>query len=134
MTIQFRPHHFLCSFCFKGKGYSPKFLDNYLKIIEQLGDDEVPIEIVGKSDSICAPCPHNLGTSCTTEAKITALDQAHAAALDIHIGDTITWKTAKVKIKNKISLDVFHQICTGCEWKALGICESVLKADVSPRI
>ena len=28
--LQFRPHHFLCAFCFQGKGYSPEFIENFI--------------------------------------------------------------------------------------------------------
>ena len=127
MQIEFRPHHFLCTFCFKGKGYSPEFVDNYQVIAAQLKQDaDTPIRVVNHTDSICSPCPHRQGLRCTTEAKVQHLDQAHAGALEIQPGDVLTWREAKNRIAERIDLNTFHKICATCSWKASGICESVL--------
>lgn len=129
MNIQFRPHHFLCALCFQGSGYSPAFITNFQAIMDYLAvpnGDEVPIQIVKHTDSICEPCPHRVEKSCTSQEKITKLDNAHAHALQIEDINTITWGDAKKRIKENISLSTFHNICNGCEWKAFGICEGVL--------
>jgi len=128
MAIAFRPHHFLCAFCFKGRGYSPAFIANFKQIMAQLmANDTTPIEIINHTDSICAPCPHRTNKTCTSQEKISKLDQAHATALDIKVGERITWREAKKIIAEKISLETFHYICADCEWKAYGICEEVLQ-------
>ncbi len=134
-TIKFRPHHFLCTLCFQGKGYSPSFVENYQAISARLkaptGDQEV-IHITAQSDSICAPCPHNQGKQCTTEEKIATLDHNHAEALDVKVGEKISWGAAKQKIAENISLEKFHTICAPCQWKPLGICEQVLTEFKNP--
>ena len=130
MEINFRPHHFLCALCFKGRGYSPAFVSNFKAIMDVLNapdGDKTPINIVGHTHSICHPCPNRLNASCLTEEKITVLDQAHARALNISAGETITWEDAKKKIAERLTLQTFHQICGPCEWKEYGICEEVLK-------
>ena len=130
VEISFRPHHFLCAFCFQGAGYSADFIANFKAIMVILNTetgDEKKINITPHTDSICAPCPNRRGLHCTTDEKIAVLDQAHAKALDMKELDQLTWGEAKKLITEKISLDVFHQICAPCEWKATGICEGVIR-------
>jgi|SRR5579885_732909 hypothetical protein len=127
--IYFRPHHFLCALCFQGRGYSPAFVANFQLIMDQLNSihgDETLITISGHTDSICDPCPNRLGRKCSTEEKVTGLDNAHAAALEIKPGTSITWGEAKKRIAEKITLAKFNQICATCSWKEYGICEGVL--------
>lgn len=129
MTILFRPHHFLCALCFQGKGYSPAFVKNFQAIMDSLNQHEggeTPIRVVRITDSICAPCPHRQAASCATESSTQALDHRHATALEITDGETLTWNEAKQRIRENISLDVFHQTCKDCEWKASGMCEQAL--------
>jgi hypothetical protein len=52
-------------------------------------------------------------------------------ALGIQPKQQLTWHQAKQLISEKISLDVFHQICATCSWKSLGICEASLKAHLN---
>lgn len=130
ISIQFRPHHLLCAAGFSGKGYSPDFVRNFKKIMAQLNGengDAILIEIVGETDSVCAPCPHKRGTLCTTQEKISALDNAHARALGITPGQTFTWGEAKKIIAKKMTIDNFHKACDGCSWKKYGVCEEALR-------
>ncbi len=127
MDIRFRPHHFLCTLCFQGKGYSPAFVVNYEKIVEQLQKNPaIPIHVVDRTDSICDPCPNRQGAHCATQEKITRLDRAHSLALDIQPGNTFSWEEAKQRIATKLTLEKFHEICATCSWKDLGICEQVI--------
>jgi hypothetical protein len=128
--IKFRPHHFLCTLCFKGKGYSNAFVKNYQRLVSMLktdAGDDAAIQVVFEADIICSPCPHKRGTGCQTQDKINLLDQKHAEALGLNENEIITWGEAKRRIQEKISLEKFNQICAACEWKKYGICESVLK-------
>lgn len=130
MNITFRPHHFLCALCFKGKGYSPSFIRNFkaiMQILQGAAGDTTLIQIVNESDSICAPCPNRQGTACQTEEKIRVLDTAHAAQLHWQPGNSITWGAAKEQIATQLTLEKFHRMCASCDWKAYGLCESVLK-------
>lgn len=128
--IKFRPHHFLCTLGFQGTGYSPQFVANYQVIVDQLNNpagDNTPITVVEHTDSICAPCPNKHDLLCTTQTKITALDNAHAEILNIKTGDVVTWGEAKQKIANHMNLEQFHKACAICSWKELGVCEQALK-------
>lgn len=129
MAFAFRPHHFLCALCFRGSGYSPDFVANFSALMDELSSengDETMINVINHTDSICQPCPHRTGKTCTSQEKITKLDHAHSDALALGAGDVISWGQAKNRIKENISLAKFHSICSGCEWKNLGICEGVL--------
>ncbi|MDP3533215.1 MAG: DUF1284 domain-containing protein [Alphaproteobacteria bacterium] len=128
--LKFRPHHFLCTIGYEGKGYSEPFTDNYDKIAEQLrvpDGDQTEIQVVFHTDDICAPCPHQRGLLCATQKKIASLDRRHCDALNLMENEILMWVDAKKRIKQKISIDTFHEICKGCQWKALGVCEEALR-------
>jgi uncharacterized protein len=130
MSFEFRAHHFLCAFCFKGSGYSSEFIKNFTAIMQQLNapdGDNILLHVVDETDSICAPCPHRLDKLCESQTKIMQLDKAHASVLGLTPGDKITWGEAKQRILKQMTLEKFHRICQGCEWKSLGICEDTLK-------
>lgn len=131
MSLRFRPHHFLCTLGFEGKGYSEEFVRGYQVIADQLRKrgiegDNTPIEVVESTDSICQPCPNRQGTSCATEEKIRALDGAHMKVLGIRGGDTLTWGEAKKKIAEKMTVEAHHKACAPCAWRSLGLCEAAL--------
>jgi len=120
----------MCALGFEGKGYSPDFVKNFQKIVDQLNSeqrDQIEIEVVEGIDGICQPCPNHQSGVCQTEDKIKAFDERHAEVLSIKTGDTLTWEQAKKIIAEKMTLEKFHQACRGCSWKPLGICETHLK-------
>ncbi len=129
-NIRFRPHHFLCTVGFEGKGYSESFVANYTRIADELrgskAGDALEIEVVGGTDSICEPCPNRRGVLCETEAKIRTLDDAHAAVLGIRPGDRLTWGEAKTKIRERMTIEKFHAACAPCAWLRAGMCEKAL--------
>ena len=132
MKLQFRPHHFLCTLGFEGKGYSEEFVQGFQEIADHLrmngtAGDLTPIEVTAVTDSICAPCPNRQGTLCSTQTKIQALDNAHAAVLGIRAGDVLSWSEAKKRIVEKVTDEAFDAICAPCGWKELGVCHAALK-------
>jgi hypothetical protein len=131
LSITFRPHHFLCALCFQGKGYSPEFINNFSQIMHLLNSacgDDIVIDVVEYTDSICAPCPSKREKRCVSQKKILRLDRAHADILQIKEGDKITWATAKKRIAEHMTLEKFHAACAPCAWKKTGMCENVLNA------
>jgi hypothetical protein len=88
--------------------------------------DSVVLKVVEESDSICAPCPFRRGKKCEKQSKIRKLDDGYLKALGLKAGDEISWGEAKLLIAKKISLDIFHDVCSICEWKSLGLCEQGL--------
>ncbi|MEM6338313.1 MAG: DUF1284 domain-containing protein [Pseudomonadota bacterium] len=127
-SIKFRPHHFMCTLAFGGKGYSLGFIKNYKKIVQEISNDEdTIIEVVEYMDSICSPCPNKLDDIlCKSQSKIVKLDNAHKEILAIKTGEFISWKKAKNRIKQNMSIEKFHSACDGCSWKQYGVCEQKL--------
>lgn len=129
-SLRFRPHHFLCTIGFEGKGYSDEFVAGYQKIADRLrgtpeGDDTI-IEVTPHTDSICDPCPNKRDLLCTTQEKITKLDQAHAEILGLKAGDRLTWGEAKERIRVRMTKENFDRACAPCSWKEAGMCEKAL--------
>lgn len=132
MKLRYRPHHFLCTLGFQGKGYSDEFVRGFSSIAERLreapGGDDESILVVEHTDSICAPCPNRRGEKCETEEKIQTLDRAHMSILGLVPGEEITWGEAKRRLASRMSLDTFEQACEPCAWKSLGVCRDALAA------
>lgn len=130
--IRYRPHHFLCSLGFRGKGYSDGFTANMASIVEGRlrapGGDDAMIEVVGATDDICAPCPKRRGTLCESQDKIARLDARHARALGLFVGTTLSWGEAKRRIVRRVPPGALTQLCAGCQWLDLGLCNSALTA------
>lgn len=128
--VRYRPHHFLCSLGFEGKGYSPDFTANMTAIVmgrlRAGGGDAVVIAVTGATDDICAPCPKRRGRLCTNQDKIKALDRAHAAALRLEPHEQLTWGEAKARIRAHVPPGSLKRLCAGCEWEAHGMCEAAL--------
>lgn len=128
--IRFRPHHFLCSLGFEGKGYSDAFTANMTAVVMGRlrapgGEDQI-IEVASAADDLCAPCPKRRGQLCTKQAKIDALDAAHARALNIKPGDRLTWGQALTRIQAHIQPGDLTTLCKGCSWRAFGMCEAAV--------
>ena len=129
--LEFRPHHFLCTLGFVGKGYSPDFVRNYQQIADSLREakagGQTSIRVAEATDAICAPCPNREGALCSAEPKIQKLDQAHAKVLGLKAGQVLTWDEAKKLLARKMTFEAFHIACAPCAWKAMGVCETALR-------
>ena len=128
--ITFRPHHFLCTLGFEGKGYSAEFVRGFQLVADRLratrDGDSVTIQVKASADSICEPCPSRIGEGCASDAKIRALDDAHASVLGLTHGQILTWGDAKMLIAERMTDESFEAACAPCSWKALGVCERAL--------
>lgn len=127
----FRAHHFLCAYCFQGAGYSKKFIRNFSAIMARLngpdGDNQT-IVVAAHTDDICRPCPHKRDLACESEEKVRRLDAAHSEVFGLKPNAVISWSKFKHDLAKNLTIDKFNNICEGCEWKASGICESVLQS------
>ncbi|MCV2863800.1 DUF1284 domain-containing protein [Albidovulum sediminicola] len=128
--VRYRPHHFLCSLGFEGKGYSEAFTANMTAIVmgrlRAQGGDATVIEVTGAADDICAPCPKRRGNLCASQDKIKVLDRAHAAALALAPRERLTWGEAKARIRRNVPPGRLKILCQGCEWEPYGMCEAAL--------
>lgn len=129
--VRYRPHHFLCSLGFEGKGYSPDFTANMSGIVDDRlraeGGDDVVIEVVGAADDICVPCPKRRGELCEAQNRIAPLDARHARALGLFLGTRITWGEAKRRMVKRVPPGSLASLCAGCPWLELGVCEAALE-------
>lgn len=126
-AVLLRPHHVLCAIGWQGKGYSPDFTRNMDAIVRDRlrRDPQTRLRITLRADAICAPCPHRRGAGCQKEAKITALDRRHAAALDLQDGQELSWQQAEARACQLDPADL-DQICAGCAWLSMGMCQAAL--------
>ena len=128
--VYYRPHHFLCSLGFEGKGYSGDFVENMSEIIDgrlrAKDGNLVEIEVVGATDDICGPCPKRRGTLCESQNQIATLDARHARALGLFVGTRIDWAEAKRRIRKRVPPGSLKTLCAGCQWLELGMCERAL--------
>lgn len=129
-AITFRPHHFLCSLGYQGKGYDDAFTANMDRVVadgfHQEGGDETLITVTREADVICGPCPHRRGQGCASQEKIDGLDARHAARLNLVDGETLSWAEAKMRIAAKVKSGDLSDLCKGCQWLELGLCEDAL--------
>lgn len=119
----------MCTLGFCGKGYSLSFIKNYKNIVKQLQvDEDLPIEVVEFMDDICSTCPNKIDNIvCNTQEQILKLDKTHLKILRLKIGQVLTWKQAKERIKTYVTIKRFHFSCKGCLWKKYGVCEQALR-------
>lgn len=129
-SITFRPHHFLCSLGYQGKGYDDAFKANMDAVVanglHQQGGDETEITVTRQVDVICGPCPYRRGRGCASQEKIDGLDARHAERLQLDGGDIFTWGEAKDRIAAYVKKGDLSQLCKGCQWLELGLCEDAL--------
>jgi hypothetical protein len=132
--IKFRPHHFMCTLGFRGKGYSTHFVRNYKKIVQTIhGDENTLIEVVQHMDDVCSACPNKIDDIiCKTQSKITKLDAAHSSALYLVPGEVMSCKQAKDRIKKHMSVEKFLLSCKGCSWQKYGVCQESLEQLLYP--
>lgn len=128
--IKFRPHHFMCTLGFQGKGYSLDFIKNYKNIVRILNENEdTMIEVAEYMDDICGPCPNKLDdVLCKTQEKITELDAKHSAILKLIPGEIMSWRQAKERIRQYMSVEKFLDSCSACSWQKYGVCQKALES------
>ena len=133
--ITFRPHHFLCSLGYQGKGYDDAFTANMDQVVaeglHQDGGDDTLIRVVRQADVICALCPYRRGTGCVSQEKIDGLDARHAERLNLTEGDVLSWGDAKTRIAETVKSGDLSDLCQGCQWLESGVCEDALARLIS---
>lgn len=130
-VVRYRPHHFLCSLGYQGKGYSPEFTANMTAVVmgrlRAAGGEDTLIEVTGEADSLCGPCPSRRGTGCVSGERIAELDAAHAAALGLAPGDRLTWGEGLARIRARVRPDDLEKLCGSCQWRPYGMCRAALE-------
>lgn len=98
-----------------------------MALLESDSGANTTIAVVDHTDSICSACPHRQEKTCTSQETVVALDVAHQSELGFKPGQRMTWHAAKKQLQEQLTLEKFHRICVGCNWKKYGICENVIQ-------
>lgn len=128
MVIRLRPHHLLCMLTFVGKGYTPDFVQNYLRIAKRLTAGEA-IEIIEGPDDLCQPLTHAPDAHCFRESVVVRDQQAANAVRDllqqpISLGTVIVPDAALLtRLRQAFADGSVRKACAGCEWSSL--CDGV---------
>ncbi|MDO9415786.1 DUF1284 domain-containing protein [Pararhizobium sp.] len=128
MTVRLRPHHLLCMLTFVGKGYTPRFTENYKQIATRLSAGEDIVIITGPDD-ICTPMLDQPTAHCHLPGPLDRDNSAAIAAAGILgqpivAGATIVPDAAMLATMRTAFADgSIRTGCYGCEWSSL--CTSV---------
>lgn len=121
MAVRLRAHHLLCMLTFVGRGYTPAFSANYVRIIARLNAGE-PAELVEGPDDICAPMLKEQGSHCRTESvaqrdakAIAELAQRLGLVLERGRRIVLTAETL-AQMRAAYAEGAVRAACTGCEW------------------
>jgi hypothetical protein len=133
MTIEIRPHHFLCSLTYAGKGYSLAFTRNYDRIVARLNAGET-VRIVEGPDDLCAPVvaaeaePHCFRESVTRRDADALESLGELLHRRIAVGDEFALDAATVgRLRDAFARGAIRQACDGCQWSQL--CSSIARRD-----
>lgn len=114
-----RPHHMLCLQFFEGKGYSEEFVENMMRIKNELDQNNPEVSLVIGADMICENCPNRRGNVCVNEEDVLAHDQRvfdrvkHVIKMD----EISTWKEITDAIyENIIDAKCLKETCGHCMW------------------
>ena len=116
--MNLRPHHILCIQKFTGHGYSAAFTEHMMSIVSSLKDDhETQIAVTQGCDAICLKCPHKVRGACTSNEKVTFMDDTVLALINLTYGESISWNEIAHRAHEQIfKRDKFDDICGGCQW------------------
>lgn len=118
--IQLRPHHALCSQFFIGNGYSEKFVENMIDILELLNTKNQKVRFIDCCDDICSSCPNNKNGKCKDENKIREMDKNCLDKYSFNIGEELYWNDIKAKVINEIvNQRDLPYVCNNCQWYSI---------------
>ncbi|MCK4267780.1 MAG: DUF1284 domain-containing protein [Actinomycetia bacterium] len=126
--IKLRPHHLLCIFGWKGRGYDEAFEENFNKVVALL-DRKTVIQIVAGVDDICEHCPHLRPPDCLRlePGSSHAIDDRVLAKTGININDRLNYGAIVKTMTERIKPEDIEKICNGCSWEPLGWCKEGLE-------
>lgn len=130
--LRLRPHHFLCMLTYAGKGYTPRFVRGYDRVIAEMQRGR-PVELIAGADDICA-------------GLAGSRQRAHCHSKDVKIRDAHTLRefrarrlalkpTAPItkarlqRLRKAYAENRIRGACAGCSWKRL--CDSVVVQEFS---
>jgi hypothetical protein len=118
-TDTIRPHHGLCLFFFKGKGYSNDFINNMTYIKNKLEENPL-VRIASQSDIICSKCPNLTAGICSTQEKVAEYDRQVLIRCGLSDGDILPFHSFRsLVLDNIINAGKREEVCGNCQWTSL---------------
>jgi uncharacterized protein len=127
--ITIRGHTLLCLQGFRGKGYSPDFVENLVEINNALvQSSDTPVRVMAMPDDICLACPNLKMNGCNLkgpgfENLMRSQDRVVMSRLGIQEGETFSWHEILERIGQRMRGDMLPSICGDCPWLPLGYCQ-----------
>lgn len=113
--LRLRPHHGLCIYGFRGRGYSREFTAHMSEVVQKLKDIPTTKIVVTKGcDDLCRCCPNNKDGQCTSK-KPEHFDEAVRERAGLTYGETLAWDELCLKTR-PLYLHKLDEICASCEW------------------
>jgi hypothetical protein len=130
--VKIRGHHLLCLLGFRGRGYSPEFVEAMGQVLREFQTSpETPILLVAECDLICASCPHVSGNECRkspdASKRIRDKDDAIIKKAGLRPGRQTTPQAAWQAIKENFKTQDIAALCSRCQWLELGYCQEGLE-------
>ena len=126
--IRIRAHTLLCLQGFRGKGYSPEFVENLAGIHAGLFENpDSWVEVVDVPDAVCGVCPHREHSGCAvngplSEQEMRLQDRHVLTLLNLQAGTRVMWRDILDRIRGSITGVDLPDICGQCRWLPLGYC------------
>ena len=134
--IRIRAHTLLCLQGFRGKGYSPEFVENLGGIHEVLFENpDSWVEVVDAPDAekdrkvrhTLLACPHREHSGCAingplSEEEMRLQDRHVLTLLGLQAGTRVQWREILDRIRGSITGAGLPGICGQCRWLPLGYC------------
>lgn len=118
--IRLRPHHGMCLYFFKGKGYSGNFVRNMTEYKELLEKEDPLITLTQGVDDICAKCPNNRSGVCTSIDKVNSYDAQVLKICGLKSETTMRYKNFSREVYETILITGKREkLCGNCRWNDL---------------
>lgn len=127
-SVRLRGHTLLCLQGFRGKGYSPEFVENMAAIHRTLAEEpETIVDVMTSPDVVCGACPHHQAAECTlkgegSEREMREQDEVVLRKLELKAGARVSWRDILSRIRRSIRGEDLPSICGTCRWLPLGYC------------
>jgi len=124
-----RGHHLLCVHGFKGMGYSPDFIRNLEKIVQDIRDEnkDFAVQVVAALDDACSACPHRGQTECKASAgsnqHVLTMDGKVLRHLGLEPGEVYKKSELVARTVEKVKPADLDYLCAGCSWLRYGVCK-----------
>ena len=131
VPVLLRGHHFLCILTYRGKGYSPAFVENMTRQVEAIRAGR-PVILVEGQDDICsgltescrADVQHDCGATDTLRMDTLAREAVSVAlGRDLKLSNPLSAQDIKT-LREKYASGTIRAACKDCSWKAF--CDQIV--------